>query len=145
MNDLIDTKSQFDDTETNYESKSNLNVNLDSDDENNCYLIDDIFNKPSDTQKKSSELANKVVSDSLIADKTSKNDLKKEISPNSNISNQEVQNEKQDDEKKKPKKFRSLAKSFKWISRKPVKQQFERQNSLNDPIGQRIILNSLRI
>ena len=74
MNELIDTKSQAGETETNYGSKSNLNVNLDSDEENNQYLLGDIFNNRELERKKVSnqlteDLASKVLDEQSIHEK----------------------------------------------------------------------------
>ena len=128
MNDLIDTKSQMDDNDTNYESKSNLNVDLDSDEENNGYLIDDIFSKPGDTRRATTDPSHLSRTQSV---------LKKENAP-CNLNGGTVQGAEANavvDDNKKSKKFRGLAKSFKWINRKNVKN-LERQDSIDELCSQ---------
>jgi hypothetical protein len=115
INELIDTKSQADDTETNFESKSNLNVDIESEEENNNYLLEDIF---ADQKKINDTLTERKVTPPpplLLVGEEQIN----EKNPDSQIENTPSNNNRQISNKK-SKKFKGLARSFKWINRGKV-------------------------
>lgn len=115
INELIDTKSQAEDTETNYESKSNLNVDIESEEENNTYLLDDIFVD----QKKVSDALNEknLLPTPATTDEQCLNEKDTQIQVESSaISNSRLSS-------KKSKKFKGIARSFKWINRKAKNEE----------------------
>jgi len=115
INELIDTKSQADDTETNFESKSNLNVDVESEEENNNYLLEDIF---ADQKKINDKLTERKVTPPppmLLVGEEQIN----EKNPDSQTDNTSSNNNRQISNKK-SKKFKGLARSFKWINRGKV-------------------------